>query len=244
METKKKKYSTIIVDDESLAREKLKKQVEDFSAFKVTGEADGIEKAREILTSKTVDLVLLDIHLAGESGFDLVPIIPKESHIIFVTAYDEYAVRAFEVNALDYLLKPVQKKRLSMALEKVLNGKSGHEIPDVNQSYTYDDTIFISTQKVCKFLKISRITSIDAEGSYSRVYEDSGENYLMNKSLNEWMSLLDPAHFVRIHRSHIVNMDHITGVEKWFNYTYRIQVKGRDDKLSMSRRRANELKLT
>ena len=244
METKKQSYSTLIVDDEPLAREKLKKQLEEFSGFSVTGEADCVEKAREFMGRKTVDLVLLDIQLAGESGFELVPFVPEESHIIFVTAYDEYAVRAFEVNALDYLLKPVRKNRLSMALEKVTNGKSGDEIPRINHSYTYDDTIFISTQHVCKFLKISRITSIDAEGSYSRVYEDSGENYLMNKSLNEWISLLDPAHFVRIHRSHIVNMDHITGVEKWFNYTYRVQVKGRKDKLPMSRRRANELKLT
>lgn len=244
METKKRIYSTIIVDDETLAREKLKKQLEEFSGFSVTGEADCVEKARELIGRKTVDLVLLDIQLAGESGFDLVPFVPEESHIIFVTAFDEYAVRAFEVNALDYLLKPVQKNRLSKALEKVINEKSGNEIPGVNPSFSYNDTVFISTQHVCKFLKIPRITSIDAEGSYSRVFEDSGENYLMNKSLNEWMSLLDPAHFVRIHRSHIVNMDHISGVEKWFNYTYRVQVKNREDKLPMSRRRANELKLT
>lgn len=243
MATAEKNSTVLIVDDERLAREKLKKVLRSFSEVELLGEADDVKTATDILEKQSPDLIFLDIHLGSESGFDIVPAVPDDTQIIFVTAYDQYAVRAFEINALDYLLKPVRKQRMQEAMQRIRNRDAKKKSADPPVDFSYEDTIFINTPDVCKFLKLSSITSIDADGSYSHIYEKEGENYAIHKSLGEWEAILDSSHFVRIHRSHIVNKNYIEDVEKWFNYTYRVRVKNREEELPMSRRRAGELKI-
>ena len=162
--------------------------------------------------------------MPGESGFDLLDKIDISAKVIFVTAYDEYAIRAFEVNAVDYLLKPVNPKRLAQALNKLEETES--EVGEPPRSLEYDDRLFLMVGTHFKFLKVNSILSINAAGDYTEVLTKDGHKGLTLKSMKEWENRLPDQYFIRIHRSTIVNMEHIDRVEEWFNYSFKVYLKG------------------
>lgn len=235
-----KKFSAFIVDDERLARADLISMLTGYKNIEVVGEAADVASAAKAIKTSNPDIIFLDIQMPGETGFDLLEKVPIDSKIVFVTAYDEYAIRAFEVNALDYLLKPVNHERLSQTIERLELDKMIDE-EDLSQ-LDYSDSLFLTMNNQLKFLKINTIVAISSAGDYSEVADTDGLTQLTGKSMKEWEKRLPPKHFVRIHRSTIINLDFIRRTEKWFNYSYRVYMEGIEKPFLISRRYVVKLK--
>lgn len=235
-----KHFKAIIIDDEELSRKDLRKVLKKVGRVEVIGEAANLSDAERKIRSCKPDVVFLDIQFPGESGFELLEKIPRSVHVIFVTAYDKYAIKAFEVNALDYLLKPVDPGRLKKSLDRVAagKGKDGRAAGPLE----YDDSIFLRFRDKYIFVKISSILAITAEADYTEITMSSMEKGLAHKTMKEWEGRLPKRRFVRIHRSTIVNSDYIERVEKWFNYSYRVFMKGIAEPFIMSKRYAQKNK--
>jgi two-component system LytT family response regulator len=236
----KKSYRALIIDDERLARNDLKSLLSTFPGVQVVGEADDVPSAVEAVQKLNPDLIFLDIQMPGESGFDLLDKIESPAKVIFVTAYDEYAIRAFEVNALDYLLKPVNPERLALSLERIEQKDLEHNRP--LRKLDYKDRMFLMIGSQFRFLRIDSILSIHAAGDYSEIKTTDGKKSLTLKPMKEWESRLPEKYFVRIHRSTIINMEYIERVEEWFNYSFRVYLKGSEEPYVISRRYASKIK--
>jgi two-component system, LytTR family, response regulator len=236
----KKKLRTILIDDERLARNDLRSLLSEYKNIEIVGEADSVQKALEVINAEDPDLVFLDIQMPGESGFDLLEKADLRASIIFVTAFDEYAIRAFEVDAIDYLLKPVNPERLRTAIER-LQREVG-TIMGEKRELEYDDALLLSLNSHLKFIRVNSIVLIQAAGDYTEVQTIDGKKGLVQKSMSEWEQRLPEKYFNRIHRSTIVNIDSVTKIEEWFGNTYQVHLKGIDTPLTMSRRYAALLK--
>ena len=233
-------WRAVIVDDERLARAKLRSLLEAHPEIKLAGEADNVASALELITETQPDVVFLDIQMPGESGFDLVNNLGIPVKIIFVTAFDEYAIRAFEVNALDYLLKPLIPERLTKAIERLASTPG-----IVEKSFRpleYDDFLFLPFGDSSRFLRVSQIKCIRAADVYSEIFTAGGEKTLVLKPLSEWEERLPEKHFARIHRSTIISIEFVERVEKSFNYSFEVYLRGAGKPLMMSRRYAARLK--
>jgi two-component system LytT family response regulator len=196
---------SIIVDDERLARVNLKKLLEPYPEIVIAGEADSCKNAVELIELHKPQLIFLDIQLSGETGFDLLETIDNSIKIIFVTAYDEYAIRAFEVNAVDYLLKPLNPERLKTALNRVKSRDNSDK--GLAKGYEYSDSIYVRLNNYAsRFIKISSITFIEPVGNYSRIVTSEGKHCVVLKTLKQWQEELPDNNFVRIHRSSIINI--------------------------------------
>jgi two-component system LytT family response regulator len=237
----KKTYKAIVVDDERLARNDMISMLKEFPDVLVTGEASDVHSALKAIEQHNPDLIFLDINMPGQSGFDLLNAADTDAKVIFVTAFDEYALRAFEVNALDYLMKPVNPKRLKAALEKLESTDESDELA-LMRKLKYDDNLFLQVNSTMKFIKVFKIVCISSSGDYSEIITDDGQKGLTLKSMKEWENRLPENNFCRVHRSTIINLEFITKVEKWFNNSYRLHLKGLDDPMVMSRRYASKLK--
>ena len=235
-----KPHNVLVVDDERLARKDLIALLGAYDNIRVVGEADDVPSAAKAIEKLSPDVIFLDIQMPGESGFDLLDKADVEAQVIFVTAYDEYAIRAFEVNALDYLLKPVNTDRLTKALEKLELREQ--EIPAKVRKLDYDDRLFLMLGKHFKFLRVNTILNISAAGDYSEVLTSDGHGGLTLKSMKEWEARLPPQHFIRIHRSTIINMEFVDRVEEWFNFSFKVYLKGIEEPFLISRRYAVRLK--
>jgi len=230
----------MIVDDEKLAREDLKSVLREFDNIEIAGEADSADSAANLLKTIEPDILFLDIQMPGKTGFDLLAEVQTSAKIIFVTAYDEYAIKAFEVSAQDYLLKPVSKSRIELALDHLGTSEETKSI-QLNQ-LDYNDTIFVMINNSYQFLKISTIIKIIAAGNYSEVYTNGKQKGLVLKSLREWENRLPNNQFVRVHRNSVINLEFVEKIEDWFNYSYKIHLKGIECTVIMSRRYALKLK--
>jgi two-component system LytT family response regulator len=231
----------IIVDDERLARLNLRKLLIPHPEINVAGEAASCESAVELIKLFNPQLIFLDIQLSGETGFDLLEIIDNSIKIIFVTAFDEYAIRAFEVNAIDYLLKPVNPERLKTAIERVIKREKVQE--SEAKSYEYSDSIYVRMSNYAsRFIKISSITCIEPVGNYSKIVTIEGKHCLVLKTLKQWEEELPENNFVRIHRSSIVNIEHVDHIEKDSNTQHRAYLKNIPKPFDISRRYARKLK--
>jgi len=234
----------LIVDDERLARSALRSTVAEQDHATVVGEAASVDEAATLIDETPPDVVLLDVQMRGETGFDLLDRIAAPVQVVFVTAYDQYAVRAFEVNALDYLLKPVAPDRLSEALRRVRATDAA--LPQDNAksdaSFRYDDLFFYEDGRQPRFIRIADIRHVEASGNYTRLHLNDGADALTTTTLSEWTEQLPDSHFVRIHRSTIVNVNHVARIERQPNKTYEVFVDNNESPLSMSRRRAQALK--
>jgi len=164
----------IIIDDERLARTELRKLLQDFPEVEVVDEAANADEAINKIDTLQPDLVFLDIQMPGKTGFDMLAELERAPHVIFTTAYDEYALKAFEVNALDYLLKPIEPKRLADAMQKlhVAETKENHIIPEnFNQSIlTEADQVFVKDGERCWFVKLSDIRLFESVGNYAKFF--------------------------------------------------------------------------
>lgn len=230
----------VIIDDEWLVRSELKILLEKYPEIKVIGEASDVQQAAQLIDTLNPDVIFLDIQMPGKTGFDLLEEKDIQSRVIFVTAYDQYAIRAFEVNALDYLLKPVRKERLAKTIERLLlNEQSGKQH---KSKVSYDDVIYVMINGSFKFIKLPLLKCITAEGNYSFIYYKQNKRELVSKTLKEWENLLPDNYFVRIHRSTIINFEHVENIKKCKNYTHQVFVSDIEKPFIMSRRYTARLK--
>jgi two-component system LytT family response regulator len=198
---------TLIIDDEPLACRHLRKLIEREPHLTLAGEAGTFDQARGRLAAGDYDLVLLDIQLRGGNGFDLVPDVRAGARIIFVTAFDQHALRAFDVNALDYLLKPVTAERLASSvsrLQQTATVAAGDSVPAA--PLKADDTVFIQTDTVARFVPLAQISAVLSNENYSDVHLRTGERLFTRRTMKIWEEMLPGAHFTRIHRCAIVNL--------------------------------------
>jgi two-component system LytT family response regulator len=231
----------IIVDDERLARVNLKKLLEEHPEIEIAGEASSCDSALALINLHKPQLIFLDIQLGGETGFDLLELTDSSIKTIFVTAYDEYAIRAFEVNAIDYLLKPINPERLKAAIERVKMSEKSRKAEA--KSYEYSDSIYVRLNNYAsRFIKISSITFIEPVGNYSKIVTIEGKHSLVLKTLKQWQEELPDNNFVRIHRSSIINIEHLERIEKKSGTHHRAYLKNIPEPLEVSRRYAQKLK--
>lgn len=230
----------IIIDDERLARQELKSLLSSYKEIEVVAECTNAEEARSMIHDLRPDVIFLDIQMPGKNGFELLEEISVLPEVIFVTAYDDYAIRAFEVNALDYLLKPVQTHRLAETVRKILNREEKHEkkgeLPQLNDS----DQVFVKDGEKCWFVKLSDIRLFESEGNYVRVYFDKNKPLIL-KSLNNLDERLNPRTFFRASRKHIINLKWVESIESWFNGGLMVKLRG-GEQVEISRRQAAKLK--
>ncbi len=238
-ETQADKLKAVIVDDERLARAGLRALLSAHPEIEVVAEADSCGRAAEVVNGLKPDVVFLDIQMPGESGFELLNKTDADFKIIFVTAFDEHAIRAFEVNALDYLLKPVNPDRLARSIARL---KQAEPKPEKSVALDYDDHIFLTVNSRARFVRVSRIVCILAAGAYSDVILAGGEKVFAPKSLKEWEGRLPEKQFLRIHRSTIINLEYVERLEKWLNYSYQVHLRFLPAPLRMSRRYASRVK--
>jgi two-component system, LytTR family, response regulator len=234
--------NAIIVDDERLARRELRSMLEEShsESVRVVGEAERVQTAAELVRTCDADVVFLDVQLSGESGLELLELIDPSVEVVFVTAFDQYAVRAFEVNALDYLLKPVAPARLARAVERLA---TPNELDEAKVTrLDYQDRLFLRLDDRMGFVKVAEIVSIVADGDYSNVRLVGGRTHRARKSLREWLARLPESAFARVHRSTIVNLEHVERVEEWSHFSYRLHLRGVSEPVTMSRRYAGQLK--
>ena len=237
-----KLLKAIVVDDERLARKELILMLNDFSNIEIEGEAADISTAQKLLAEKNPDLVFLDIQMPGESGFDLINSIPVNTKVIFVTAFDEYAIRAFDVNALDYLLKPVNPKRLKETIERIEQLGKTVSSSDNLKKLAESDRLLVTLNSRLQFVKIKNIIYISAAGDYTEIKTTENQKGITLKSIKEWEARLPESMFVRIHRSTIVNLEFVDKIEEWFQKSYRIYLKTVEQPFDVSRRYTSKLK--
>lgn len=225
----------LIVDDEPLARRELRRLLAVHRSIQIVGEAGDIDEARECIESLAPEVVFLDIQMPGGTGFDLLTRLDRVPRIIFTTAYDHYAVTAFEVNALDYLLKPIEPERLAAALDK-LQAAAGWE--------THKDSpleqLFVRDGPRCWFIPVRDVSVFSAEGNYVRI-QWGQERPLLGRSLAALESRLDPQRFFRANRQQIINLESIRSVELGAGGRLHVQLND-DREVQISRRQARQFR--
>ena len=227
----------IIVDDEGPARRELRRLLAEFPEVEILGEAGDLDSAARLIERTAPDVVFLDIRLGRASGFDLVDRIDAGISIIFVTAYGDYAVQAFEAQAVDYLLKPIEPERLRQCVARLAAPPSpALEEPAARR------WLFLDDRDRPELLAIERIALVEAEGRRSRIRSVDGVSRSSAKPLAEWESRLPREDFVRVHRSALVNLRHVEHIEPWFHYGLRMRVRGVPEPVPVSRRRTAELR--
>lgn len=238
---------TILIDDERLAREELKKLLKDYHEIEIIDEAKNPEEALEKIKLHKPDLIFLDVQMPGMTGFDLLKKLEDIPKVVFVTAYDEFALKAFEVNALDYLLKPVEPARLDETIQKLNSTDDDFHsaviAPKLDRStrpLSIDDKIFIKDGEKCYFVELGQVRLFESDGNYVKVYFDRFRPLIL-RSLNSLEERLDPTFFFRANRKYIINLNSITFVENWFNGGLQVELTN-GEKIEISRRQAIKFK--
>ena len=235
----RERLSALIVDDERLARQELRTLLALHPEVEVRGEAASVDEAARQLAREQPDVIFLDIQMPGESGFDLFARAPVAARVVFVTAHDDHALRAFEVNALDYLLKPVAPARLAAAIAR-LREDAGADRPA--RRLEYGDFVFLPVDGRSRFLRVNQIVSIAAAGDATVVSTADGLRGRVPRSLRSWEERLPPKQFVRIHREALVNLQFVERIEEWSHEAFQVHVRGQPSPLTLSRRYAARLK--
>jgi len=234
----------ILIDDERLARNELRKMLVDYPDIEIVDEAGNVQEGLEKIDLHNPDVLFLDINMPGKTGFDLLQELDRSPYVIFTTAYDEYAVKAFEVNALDYLLKPIDPKRLADAIHKVgeLVQKEKQAVQEAAQrgKLTEEDQVFVKDGERCWFVALGDIRLFESVGNYAKVFFGNNKPLIL-KSLNALEERLDEKVFFRANRKHIVNLRLVDKVENYFNGGLLLELKG-GDKIEVSRRQTVKFK--
>jgi two-component system LytT family response regulator len=226
----------LVVDDEPLARRELRRLLGAVAGIEIVGEAGNVDDARAASEQLTPDVVFLDIRMPGGTGFDLLTQLDRVPHIVFTTAYDQYAVKAFEVNALDYLLKPIEPERLAQALRKIQATASRHEAtPDASL-----EQLFVRDGPRCWFVPLREVSLFSAEGNYVRMLWGT-ERPLLGRSLAALEEKLDPRRYFRANRSQLVNLDFIETVDLGDGGRLHLQLRDGPE-VEVSRRQARLFK--
>ena len=236
----------IVIDDERLARKELINLLNQLETVEVVGEAVNVEDAKEKIEQLQPDVIFLDIQMPEKTGFDLLEELDQVPYVIFTTAYDEYALKAFQVNALDYLLKPIEPKRLEEAIQKlqgkiegITRGSEGGLLAN-QKKLTLEDQVFVKDGDRCWFVRLSNVRLFESDGNYIKVYFDNFKP-MIHKSLNALDERLDEKSFFRASRKHIINLGWVEAIEPWFNGGLVVTLRG-GDRIEVSRRQAARFK--
>lgn len=218
------KIKCIIIDDEQLARELLREYIDDIPDLEIIGEAAKGKDAVEFIDSLKPDLIFLDVQMPGMTGFDVLDDINHDPHVIFTTAYDQYALRAFEKNAVDYLLKPLDKERFELAVKRALErmrleqnnvGEMLRNMKAENRT-SYDSHIFVQKSEKLINLSIDEIMFLEASGDYT-ILTTKADQFVSSSGIGKLEEILNPDTFIRVHRSTIININFLKEIEKHFN---------------------------
>jgi two-component system LytT family response regulator len=236
----------LLIDDERLARNELRRLMSAFPDIEIVGEAEDAAQARDEIGRLAPDLLFLDVQMPEETGLELLQTLePPVPMVIFTTAHDEFAVKAFELNALDYLLKPVDPARLASTVGR-LRAKAGSVVEAAGArlpargQLAAEDKVFVREGDRCWFVEVRQIRLLESEGSYTRVHFENAQPQLF-RSLTAMEERLDPKRFFRANRSQIVNLDWIDRIEPWFSGGLLVHLKG-GTKVELSRRQAQEFR--
>jgi len=237
----------IIIDDERLARKELNNLLENYPEIEIVDQAVNADEALEKIIQLDPELIFLDIQMPGKTGFELLEELEKVPKVIFTTAYDEFAIKAFDVNALDYLLKPIQEERLKDAITKVLAVQASalaeraqEGVSEIKQQLGMNDQVFVKDGDRCWFISLKEIRLFESDGNYIKVYFNNVKP-MIHKSLNALDEKLDERSFFRASRKHIINLSWIETIETWFNGGLLVELKG-GEKVEVSRRQAARFK--
>lgn len=232
----------LIVDDERLARKELMKLLEEHPMIEVVGEAMNVDEAFQMVNDLNPDLLFLDIQMPEKTGFQLLEMLDSVPLVVFTTAYDEFALKAFEVNALDYLLKPIQPERLSETVAKLAEKERAKVVATrgPEKKLGLNDQVFVKDGDRCWFVSLANVRLFESDGNYIKVYFDANRP-MIHKSLNALDEKLDERAFFRASRKHIVNLSWVEGIEPWFNGGLMVRLRG-GDKVEVSRRQAAKFK--
>jgi len=233
-----KKYKTVIVDDERLAREEVKRALSDYPEFVILGEASNVDDAITLINDQRPDLVFLDIEMPEKSGFELLEELTVVPEVVFTTAYNQYAVMAFEVNALDYIVKPLRAERFAMTIEKIK--KEFSKTKSQRSPLPLNYKIFIKDGEHCHFIPLIDIRLIQSMDNYARLYFGK-EDAMIKRSLNLIEEKLDPNIFFRINRSQIINTEFIKEIHPHFKNKLNI-VLTTGEQLEVSSRQSVKFK--
>ncbi len=241
----------IIIDDERLARNELRRLLEEFPRINVVGEAANADEAIPMIEELQPDLLFLDIQMPGKNGFELLEAIEdKVPEVIFTTAYDEYALKAFDFNALDYLMKPIDSVRLGEAVQRVEEELKKH-ITQAEQGalaayLSENDQVFVKDGEKCWFVKLGKVRLFESMGNYVRLHFEDQKPMIL-KSLNSLEERLDPKIYFRANRKHIINLQWVEKIEPWFSGGLLVTLRNGDknaqiEKIEISRRQAIKFK--
>ena len=235
----KNKIRAIIIDDERLARKELKNLLASFKQIEVIEECENAMDAMEKIESLKPDLLFLDIQMPEKDGFELLEELSVVPKVVFITAYDEYAIKAFEFHAFDYLLKPVVEERLRETVQN-LSDEIALNQPEDAKTLTVNDRVFVKDGDKCWFVKLEDVSLFESEGNYVRVYFEGNKPLILN-SLNNLEKKLNNRIFFRANRKHIINLNVVVKIENWFNGGLMVTLDN-DLKIEISRRQSSKLK--
>ncbi|UWX55577.1 LytTR family DNA-binding domain-containing protein [Maribacter litopenaei] len=228
----------VIVEDSRLARNELKELIKGYLQIEIIGEAENVDDGYNLIEEHSPDLLFLDINMPEKDGFELLEMLDEVPITIFTTAFDEYAIKSFEYNALDYLLKPINEKRFAKAIEKVeekLNER--REVSSENtQRLTGNSQIFIKDGEKCWLIKVGDISHFEIVGNYTRVFFQD-EKPMLYKSLNQVEEKLPEKYFFRANRQQIINTNFIANVVPWFNGKLKLTMANGEE-VEVSRRQS------
>jgi two-component system LytT family response regulator len=231
--------TAIIVEDSRLARNELKELLKKHPQIELVAEAENVDKAYELINEIQPQVLFLDINMPEKNGFELLEMLDNVPLTIFTTAYDEYAIKSFEYNAFDYLLKPINQDRFSKTIEKVIAAIEKETIDE--EPFELHRQIFIKEGENCWLIKISEISVFEIVGNYTRVYFETNKP-LIYKSLNQIEAKLPEATFFRANRQQIINLNHVDKVIPWFNGKLKVTIKNSTQEIEVSRRQSYKFK--
>jgi two-component system, LytTR family, response regulator len=226
---------TVIVDDEPLARRELRRLLADFALVDIVGEAPNVGEAAPLIERTLPELLFLDIQMPGGTGFDLLASLEHLPRVIFTTAYDTHAIHAFEVNALDYLLKPIEPERLAAAVARAQASLTRIAEPPGVTTHVLE-RLFVRDRDRCWFVPLREVLMFASEGNYVRILWEKGRP-LLGRPLSSLEPRLDPRCFFRANRRQIINLEFIDSVEPGINGQLHVQLRGGPE-VEVSRRQA------
>ena len=227
---------TVIVEDSRLARNELKELINKYGEMELVGEAENVDEGFELINRESPDLLFLDINMPEKDGFELLEMLDNVPITVFTTAFDEYAIKSFEYNALDYLLKPVSEKRFALALDKVRTKLGNRNSEAKSNKLSPESQIFIKDGESCWLVKIGDISQFEIVGNYTRVFFED-KKPMLYKSLNQIEEKLPEESFFRANRQQIINTNYIQDVVPWFNGKLKLTMKNGEE-IEVSRRQS------
>lgn len=236
------KLKAVIVEDSRLARNELKELLKAHPEIELLGEAENVDEGFKLINETNPDLLFLDINMPEKDGFDLLEMLDEVPTTIFTTAFDEYAIKSFEYNAFDYLLKPINQIRFSQSIEKVLANTSQNTTSELKNEdvFSLDKQIFIKDGEKCWLVKIQDISMFEIVGNYTRVFFENNKP-LIYKSLAQIEEKLPEDVFFRANRQQIINITHVKEVITWFNGKFKIEMNSGEE-IEISRRQSSIFK--